>query len=49
MIPEQADEIFEQINELASQIENDEELKIIDGRYSITAKWIETDIENASV
>jgi len=49
MNAEQADAKLQKIAELASEIEHDEELKAIDGRYWITAKWIDTDIDNASV
>ena len=48
MTTEEADEKLEQIAALADEIENDDELATIDQRYSITAKWIDTDIENAS-
>lgn len=47
MTPAQADQKLAQIEQLAREIETDEELKKIDPRYAITAMWIETDIENS--
>ena len=44
-----ADEKIEQIQALASEIENDDELKGIDERYSVMASWIDTDIKNVSL
>ena len=49
MTPEQADDKLDQIERLAREIEDDEELRQADERYYITAKWIGTDIETASV
>jgi len=49
MNTDQADEILDQIENLATQIELDEELAEADGRYKITAKWIDTDITNVSL
>ncbi len=46
MMPEQADEKLREIERLAREIEEDEELQGIDPRYAVTAKWIDTDIEN---
>lgn len=46
---EKANEIFEEIERLARLVENDKELQEIDERYSITAKWIDTDISCCSV
>lgn len=45
----QADKKVAQIQKLASEIENDTELKAIDERYSVMAGWIDTDIENVSL
>ena len=45
----EADEKLRTIEKLAQEIEDDEELKKIDMRYHITAKWIDTDIDTASV
>ncbi len=42
----EADEKLEQIQKLADEIANDDELRGIDPRYSITANWIDTDINN---
>jgi hypothetical protein len=42
----EADEKLEQIQKLADEIASDEELRSIDPRYSITANWIDTDIDN---
>lgn len=49
MQPEEADGILEQIKVLSWKIEMDEELSKIDDRYRITAKWIDTDIDNVSL
>ena len=49
MTAEQADEILGEIEELAFQIERDDELAKEDPRYRIIAKWIDLDIDNASV
>jgi len=49
MTPEQADEKLEKIESLAREIEFDEELKKIDERYNVVAKWIETDINDVSL
>lgn len=43
----QADKKLEQIRKLAEELENDKELLNIDPRYSITARWIDTDIDNS--
>ena len=48
MNTQEADEKLDLIEEIASEIENDEELADIDERYKITAKWIDTDISNAT-
>ena len=45
----EADEIFSQIEQLASKVEHDEELKQIDERYSVTASWVDVDITNTSL
>lgn len=45
----EADKKLAKIEELASQIEHDEELKQIDERYSVCAQWIDTDIDNVSL
>jgi hypothetical protein len=45
----QADKKLERIRMLAEEIEDDEQLKKLDERYSITAKWIDTDIKNVSL
>jgi len=45
MTKAEADEKLEIIERIASEVEHDEELQKIDKRYSIMAKWIETDIE----
>ena len=49
MTTEEADEIFDEIERLAAQVEDDEELKALDPRYSITAKWIDCDIETTII
>lgn len=49
MRPEEADVLLAQINDLAWKIEMDEELSKIDERYRITAKWIDTNIDNVSL
>lgn len=49
MTPIEADNKLEQIANLAEQIERDEELKKTDERYSILAKWIDTDIDCVSL
>lgn len=46
MKPSEADEKFALIEQLAQEIEDDEELAAIDSRYRNTAKWIDVDIEN---
>lgn len=48
MTPEQADEKLAQIAKLAQEIEDDEDLAAIDERYQITAKWIDTNINNVN-
>lgn len=45
----EADEKIKIIESLALEIELDEELKLIDGRYSIAAKWCDMDIESVSL
>ena len=49
MTPQEADEKLAQIESLAQEIEDDDELAETDERYRITAQWIDTDIEHASV
>lgn len=49
MTTEEADEIFEEIERLAQLVEDDAELKKQDPRYSIAAKWIDTDIDCVSL
>ena len=49
MTKQEADEKLQQIEQLAEEIENDKELMAIDERYTITAKWIDTDIEHVSL
>lgn len=49
MTKQEADDIFEEIERLARLVEFDDELKEIDERYSISAKWIDTDISCCSV
>ena len=49
MTRQEADEKLEVINQLAMEIEEDEDLKSVDSRYYITAKWIDTDIENVDI
>ena len=40
----EAEEILQQIADLASEIEEDKELMQLDPRYTILAKWIDTDV-----
>ena len=49
MTTEEADEILEQIASLAQRLEEDAELKAIDPRYAILAKWCETDLDSVSL
>ena len=46
---EEAEVIFSEIQELATKVELDEELKKIDERYSISASWIDTDVSNITL
>jgi len=45
----QAEKKIARIQELALEIENDEELRDIDERWSVMAGWIEVDIDNVSL
>ena len=46
---QEANEKIKIIESLALEIELDEELKSIDERYSIAAKWCDMDIENVDL
>lgn len=49
MTTDEADELLSQIADMALQIEEDAELERADPRYSILAKWIETNLDTVSV
>lgn len=49
MTTDEADEMLSKIADMALLIEEDAELERIDLRYSILAKWIETDLDTVSV
>lgn len=49
MLIEEAEEILQQISDLANEIEEDEELMQLDPRYAILAKWIDTDVGSVSL
>ena len=49
MTAKEADKIIEKINDLVRTIEYDEELKLIDRRYSVAASWCDVDIETVSI
>ena len=44
MTIEEAEELLQQIADLANEVEEDEELMQLDQRYAILAKWIDTDV-----
>ena len=44
MTTEEADELLAKIDDMAREIEEDEELEKIDPRYGIVAMFIDTDI-----
>lgn len=46
---QKANEKLDEIRRLAEELEEDEELKGIDERYSILAMWIETDLDTVSI
>ncbi len=46
---EEAEEKCKIIDQLALEIENDAQLKRLEPRYNIMAKWIDTDIESCSI
>lgn len=49
MTTQEADRMLERISDMAWDIEHDEELRELDPRYAITAKWIDTDIDNTDL
>ncbi len=49
MTTDDADELLQQIADLALRIEEDDELARADPRYAILAKWIDTDIDTVSL
>ena len=44
MTIEEAEELLQQIADLANEVEEDEELMQLDQRYAILAKWTDTDV-----
>lgn len=49
MTTEEADLLIDEINRIAEKIEKDEELRALDPRYAIAAKWCECDPDTVTL